>query len=151
VLRHFPTKQALVQAVLDRELDQQVGHMSEMIEPGGLEALKRFSAWGSVVEETPELASLQIVMSAEGVLAGSPIHDYVLQRYTKVHDLVVGLIREGIQRGEIRADVDAEWEACALVAYLDGIRLQWFYSGRRLPLGRTVQRYFALMIDRLVA
>jgi hypothetical protein len=34
----------------------------------------------------------------------------------------VGLIQEGIDNGDIRSDIDADWEASALVAFLDGIR-----------------------------
>jgi hypothetical protein len=54
-----------------------------------------------------------------------------------------------VDRGEIRPEVDADWEASALVAYLDGIRLQLFYSGNRLSLDAAVQRYFDLLVERL--
>jgi hypothetical protein len=77
------------------------------------------------------------------------VRDYVQQRYENLHDLIVGLIRQGVDRGEIRPDVDADWEASALVAYLDGIRLQLFYSGNRLSLEAAVQRYFDLLVERL--
>jgi AcrR family transcriptional regulator len=150
VLHHFSSKQALVQAVLDRELEQQIGQVRELIELGGLTAIRRMSVWGSVVEQTPELAGLMVVLTAEGISADSPFHEYLVRRYENVHDLVVGLIRQGIDSGEIREDVDADWEASALVAYLDGIRLQWFLSGRQIALADAVERYFDQLIDRLV-
>jgi AcrR family transcriptional regulator len=149
VLHHFPTKSVLIEAALERGLLLQTTRMRELLEPGGLEAFRRMRVWGSIVEESPELTSLQIVMSTEGIASDSPVRDYVQQRYENLHDLIVGLIRQGVDRGEIRPDVDADWEASALVAYLDGIRLQLFYSGNRLSLEAAVQRYFDLLVERL--
>jgi AcrR family transcriptional regulator len=148
-LHYFPTKGALIDAVLERAAREQARQMKSMVEPGGLEALRRFAAWGEVVEQTPELTAFQIMLSSEAVLHDSPIADRVVRRYAAIHDLATGLIREGIERGEIRADVDADWEASALVAFLDGIRLQWFYSGRQLPIDRAVRRYVELLIERV--
>jgi AcrR family transcriptional regulator len=150
VLHHFPTKAALIEAALERELRLQVSRMRELLAPGGLEAIKNMASWGSTIEESPELVSLPIAMSAEGIRAESPIHDYVLRRYANLHELVIGLIRQGIERGEIRPDVDADWEASALIAYLDGIRLQWVYSKRQAPVTTAIQRYFDLLVQRLI-
>ena len=149
VLHHFPTKSVLIEAALERGLLLQTTRMRELLEPGGLEAIRRMRGWGSIVEESPELTSLQIVMSTEGIASDSPVRDYVQQRYENLHDLIVGLIRQGVDRGEIRPEVDADWEASALVAYLDGIRLQLFYSGNRLPLDAAVQHYFDLLVERI--
>jgi AcrR family transcriptional regulator len=149
VLHHFPTKSVLIEAALERGLLLQTTRMRELLEPGGLEAIRRMRGWGAIVAESPELTSLQIVMSTEGIASDSPVRDYVQQRYENLHDLIVGLIRQGVDRGEIRPEVDADWEASALVAYLDGIRLQLFYSGNRLSLEAAVQRYFDLLVERL--
>jgi hypothetical protein len=72
-----------------------------------------------------------------------------VERYAGLHDIAVGLIRQAIERGEVRPDVDADWEASALIAYLDGIRLQWLYSDRSLPMRDHVRRYFDTVIDRI--
>lgn len=151
VLHHFPTKSVLIEAALERGLLVQTTRMRELLEPGGLEAIRNMREWGSIVEESPELTSLQIVMSTEGIASDSPVRDYVQQRYKNLHDLIVGLIRQGVDRGEIRRDADADWEASALVAYLDGIRLQWFYAEDRHSLKTSVQRYFDLLVERLAA
>jgi AcrR family transcriptional regulator len=149
VLHHFSTKSAIIEAALERGLQQELEQMQEMLAPGGLEAISRMAQWGAVVEQNPEFTQLQIVLSAEGLGADSPFHAYQSRRYANVHNLVVELIREGVDRGEIRAGIDADWEASAVIAYLDGIRIQWFYSGRQLPLADAVRHYFEQLIDRL--
>jgi AcrR family transcriptional regulator len=151
VLHYFPTKAALIDAALEHGAQIQTSRMQELLAPGGLEAIRRMRAWGSVVTETAEFTSFQIWMSTEAISDDSAVRDYVLRRYANIHELIVGLIRQGIDRGEIREDVDADWEASALVAFLDGIRLQWFYSGRTLDLETSVERYFDLLVGRLSA
>jgi len=149
VLHYFPTKDALIDAAVDRALERQTSQMRALVEPGGLEAIKRMSEWGAIVEETPELVALQVILSSEAILENSTVAQQVKRRYAAVHELAARLIRQGIDRGEIRADIDADWEASAIIAYLDGIRLQWFYSGRQLPIANAVRQYFDVLIDRL--
>lgn len=149
LLHHFPSKAALIDAVVERSAQLQAERMRELVAPGGLDALRRMAAWGEVVEQTPELAAVQVVLSADAILKDSPVRDTIERRYAAVHDLAAALIREGIDRGQIRPDVDADWEARSLVAFLDGIRLQWFYSGRQLPIADLTRRYFEALVARV--
>lgn len=149
LLHHFPSKAALVEAVLDHGMQLQIDQFREFIGPGGLEALRAMAEWGATMEESPELVALQIAMSAEAAFPDSPLHDYMIGRYRNVHGLAVGLIRQGIERGDIRPDVDADWEASALIAYLDGVRLQWFLAKGEFQLAAHVRHYVGLLVDRL--
>lgn len=149
VLHYFPTKSALIGAVLDRAAQRQIEQMVALVAPGGLEAIRALGEWGAVVESDPGLTAFSIVLSTEGLLEDSVVRDWVQRRYESIHGLGVGLVREGIARGEIRPDVDPDLEASAMIAFLDGIRLQWFYTDRKLPLADTVRRYFDQIVERL--
>jgi AcrR family transcriptional regulator len=149
VLHYFPNKDALIGAVIARAVERQTSQMQNLVEPGGLEAIRRMSEWGAIVQETPELVALQIILSSEAILEHSSVADLVKRRYTAIQNLAAGLIREGIGLGEIRSDIDADWEASGIIAYLDGIRLQWFYSDQRLPIADAVRHYFVLLVDRI--
>jgi AcrR family transcriptional regulator len=149
VHHYFPTKDALVDAVIERAVQLQTTQMQSLVRPGGLEAIRNMAGWGEILEQTPELVALQVVLSTEAILDNSAIGDQIRRRYDAVQDLAAGLIREGIERGEIRADIDADWEASSLIAYLDGIRLQWLYSDRQLPVADRVRQYFDLVVHRL--
>lgn len=151
LLHHVGSKRGLVDAVLERGMRRQVERMRALVAPGGLQAIRNMAAWGAVLEETPQFAAFQVATSHEGIRADSPVHDWVVRRYAGLHRMVVGLVEEAVAREEVRPDVDADWEASAVVAYLDGIRLQWFYSGGTLPVARHVERYIALMVERIAA
>lgn len=149
VLHHFPTKKALIDAVITRSAELQVKQMRELVAPGGLEAIRQMAAWGEVVADAPELAALMAVLSTEALLEDSPVKETIIRRYEAVHDLASGLIREGIARGEIRPDVNADDEAVEIIAFMDGLRLQWLYSSHKLPIAELNRSFFDRLVERI--
>lgn len=149
VLHYFPTKQKLIGAALDRAAQRQVSQLVALVQPGGLEAIRALGEWGAIVESDPGLAAFSIILSTEGLLENSVVRDWEQRRYESIHGLGVSLVREGIARGEIRPDADPELESSAMIAFLDGIRLQWFYTDKSLPLALTVRRHFDQIVERL--
>ena len=51
--------------------------------------------------------------------------------------------------GDLRADLDPVHEASALVAHLDGIRLQWFLTDGGVSMADSVRRYVDDTLARL--
>ena len=149
ILHYFPTKTKLIGAALDRAAQRQVAQMLALVQPGGLEAIRALGDWGAVVESDPALAAFSIVLSTEGLFEDSVVREWEQRRYESIRGLGVALVREGVARGEIRPEVDAELEASAMIAFLDGIRLQWFYSDRHMPLAEAVRWYFDQVVERL--
>jgi AcrR family transcriptional regulator len=146
VLHHFPTKHDLVMAALNRTARSQREQFREQMEAGGLEALRRLRTWGEVMESSPHEMGVQIALSTEAIEPASPLHGVFVRRYERLRDLLAGAVEEGIARGEIRPDVDAAHEASAVIAVLDGLRLQWFFGG--IPsLADAIRSY----VDHLVA
>lgn len=149
LLYHFPTKEDLVLAVLrgrDAE-NADAAFPSRNADPLG--ALRAAGEWGKVMEQDEAFTRLHVMLSAEHLVDTSPLHQYFRDRYERVHAEIVGLIGRLQEQGKIRADVDADAEATALLAIQDGARLQWFYSDRQTSIADTVRRYVAQTIDRL--
>lgn len=147
VLHHFPTKRALLAAVLQRSTEQQAGHFREMLSTGGTEALRLLSDWGEVMDQAPQFMGLEVTISAEALDPSSELHDFFVVRYRVLHRWLVRVMEEGKASGELRADMDAEAEATALVAFLDGIRLQHFF-GRLPTVTEAVRTYVDALIER---
>ena len=69
--------------------------------------------------------------------------------YSDFRQIVSALIREGIQGGEFRPEVDAESVAAALVGTWDALLLQaWFDEG--FDPQTTARRFMAVLINGLV-
>jgi len=151
ILHYFPNKAAILDAVLD--LDDEPGRQEflELIAPGGIEGLRRFAQWGARMEAEPTSTSLLVVLSAEALSETSELHGRFENRYRYMRSRMVKVIRQGIERGEIKSDVDATHEAMAIIAFVDGIRLQWFYANGRLSIAEHLERYVDDLIARIAA
>jgi AcrR family transcriptional regulator len=70
--------------------------------------------------------------------------------YSDFRQIVSALIREGIQRGDFRPEVDAESVAAALVGTWDALLLQaWFDEG--FDPQTTARRFMAVLISGLTS
>ncbi|MBV8565892.1 MAG: TetR/AcrR family transcriptional regulator [Methylobacteriaceae bacterium] len=109
--RHFPTREALFEAVYRREV-QQLADLAEELktEAEPAEALRRW------MHSNVEFVATKKGMSAALALAAykpSELHAYTAERLTKA---VAGLLDRAVAAGEIRADISAEDLLRALVA-----------------------------------
>lgn len=149
VLHHFPSKEALLLAVLDRR-DAAAGPDVEawVAEPGGgLESLRRIPALAQVLLDEPLLMRFDSVVGGESIAEGGAVAEHFRNRMRLIRRAFVGLLREGINRGELRADIDVDAVAAEMVAFMDGMQTQWLLDPERIDLRAAYQHY----VDSLVA
>jgi AcrR family transcriptional regulator len=149
VLYHFKTKDELLLAVLAHFDEGYERAVNEVLALGGLEALKLIALWGHEMEASADLTALYVVLSAEHLRDESPVRAYFAARYARLLERNATLFQEAIERGELRPDLDPAAEASALLAHLDGIRLQWFFTNGRVSIADSVWRYVTTMLERL--
>jgi AcrR family transcriptional regulator len=156
--RHFPTREALYEAVYRREVDQ-LGDLAEQLsdEADPVEALRHWLH-----------ANVQFVATKKGMAAalalvahGSPeLHAYSLERLTRA---IGALLARAVAVGEIRADISAEdvlraliglcymhdqagWQSTVLRlldVFIDGLRVQpapRVAKAKRKPAKKTAKR-----------
>lgn len=148
VLYHFKTKQNLLLAVLE-QLDIEAEERLHASERRGLAFIRLTRDWGERMEQFAEIQSMLIVLTAEHVHAKGPGRDYILRRYGRLKGLFSAAFADAVTAGEVRPDADLEWETTAFVAFLDGLRVQWFLSDRRLSMAESVRSYVDAMLARL--
>jgi AcrR family transcriptional regulator len=143
--RHFPTREALFEAVYRREIEQ-LGELAEQLkgEAEPVEALRRWMR-----------SNVEVVATKKGMLAAlapamdgsSELYAYSFDRLTKA---VGALLDRAVAAGEIRSDIGPEdllralfgmchmrdqpgWQATVLRlvdVFVDGLRVQSGASGR---------------------
>jgi len=101
--RHFPTREALFEAVYRREVDQ-LSDLAEQLKsaPDPVDALRR---WMRSNVELVATKKGMIAALALAVQTSSELYAYSFDRLTKA---VAGLLDRAVAAGEIRADVSAE-------------------------------------------
>jgi AcrR family transcriptional regulator len=149
VLYHYPTKADLFWAVVDMFEDLQRDRVRALLAPGGLTAIRNLAQWGPIIEERPDLLALQVVLGAAAVSEGSEIRPYYQQRYDDLRSGIAGFLTQAADAGDVRADVDATFEATAFIAFLDGLRLQYFYSNGAVSLSANLSTYVDQLVERI--
>ncbi|MGI5286917.1 TetR/AcrR family transcriptional regulator [Nonomuraea polychroma] len=146
LLHHFKSKERLLVAVLDYR-DELDASKFDMASAGGIDALR---ALVGVVEHNarvPGLVQLFSVISGEAVTPDHPGHEWARRRYRRLRaDMAAGL-RRGVERGEFRADLDAEAHADRLIAMMDGLQTQWLIDPDRVDMAAVFRGY----VDDLIA
>lgn len=150
VLYHFKTKEDLLIGAL--------GHFDRTQEQrwkthglSGRRFLESVGEWGVLMESEPAVSSLLIVLSAEHLADESEPNAFFRRRYENILRTCREAFEAAAEDGDLRADLDAGAEASALVAHIDGIRLQWFFTDGAVSMARSVRSYVTSMLERLEA
>lgn len=124
LLHHFPSKEALLQAVLQQRdridrawMDDTGSH--------GLDGLRRLVELVALNATRRGIVESFTVLSAEAASKDHPAHDYFVQRY---HDSIATNARTYDQAraiGALHPSVDPDAAARHLTALMDGLQLQW--------------------------
>lgn len=152
LLHHFPSKDALLLAVLARA-DASFPEVEAYIaEPGGgLESLRRLPAAGRVLAERPLLTRLRAIVSAESVVENGAARAYAQRRTSSIRKIIAESLAEGVRRGEIRADLDPEARATEIVAFMEGIQVQWMLEPEAVDIVASYESYVASLVEEIKA
>lgn len=118
---HFPSKEALLEAVLRRRDELAVDqHRAE-----GLSVMDTLR---SVVQDNlsrPGLVRLTATLAAEAANPDHPAHEFFENHFAEARKVFAQLLAKGQKSGEVRDDLPAERLATSLVSAFEGLQLQW--------------------------
>ncbi|WP_245886384.1 TetR/AcrR family transcriptional regulator [Umezawaea tangerina] len=142
LLYYFPSKEALLAAVLERR-DAEDGEREHLTGPPGLEALLRLIGLAAYNVRHPGIVELYSRLAAEAVAADHPAHEYFEQHYRMAREYAAESFRALAAEGRLREGVDPEYAALTLVALMDGLQVQWLSDRGRVDLVGSLRRYVA--------
>ena len=149
LLYHFPTKNALLLAVLEETDEEQETRLAGDLDTADAHYISAWSEFGQVLEDDPVLTALDVLMSAEHLQTDSDFNQYFQQRYDTFRDRLVRSLEAGRDAGVFKADFDPLTEAVLMLATLDGLRLQWLLSGGRISMAEAMRYFIRHMEARL--
>jgi AcrR family transcriptional regulator len=137
LLHHFPSKNSLLTALLERRDADQV----RLIGPvEGVDAMRALVELVTHNAETPGLVALYSVLAAEAIAPDHPVHDYFRNRHAWVSTTLTEAFRLAKERGEVRPEVDPRSAARTVTALVDGLQLQWLMDPS-FDMAEEVRRY----------
>ena len=124
LLYYFPTKEALLAAVLERR-DAEDSEREQLTVPPGLEVLRHFVALAEHNVRHPGIVDLYSRLAAEAVAPDHPAHEYFVRHYRAARDGVHESFEALAARGELRDGVQPAVAALTFIALMDGLQVQW--------------------------
>ena len=140
LLYYFPTKEALLAAVLERR-DAEDAVRERLNAPPGRDVLRHWIALARHNVTHPEIVELYSRLAAEAVAPDHPAHDYFVRHYRIARRSAGETFRVLAERGELRAGVDPQTAALAFMALSDGLQVQWLTKPDEVDLVGALRLY----------
>jgi AcrR family transcriptional regulator len=147
LLYYFPTKEALLAAVLERR-DADDAVREQLNAPPGREVLRHWIALAKHNVAHPEIVELYSRLAAEAVTPDHPAHDYFVRHYRIARRSAYETFRVLDERGELRKGVDPRTAALTFMALSDGLQVQWLTKPDEVDLVGTLRHYLdSVLVD----
>ncbi|GAB2994342.1 TetR/AcrR family transcriptional regulator [Amycolatopsis acidiphila] len=148
LLHHFPSKTALLSAVLAERDAEDSKFVAGQGEPVGWSAFDALTALVARNAARPQLVGLFVRVTAEGTEPGHPAHEWVREHYAGIERFLTEAVRAGQESGEIRADAPVGTLVHTTIAVLDGLQQQWLLDPERISMTDEFRAYVDLLRAR---
>ncbi|MGY6018608.1 TetR/AcrR family transcriptional regulator [Streptomyces spinosirectus] len=140
LLHHFPTKEALLVAVL-KERDQWDAVPATQWRVDLLASLVEYNAM------RPGIIQTFSALLGESVTEGHPAREYFTDRYRQVRESMAGVLRA--EYGErLPNGLTPERTAPLLVAVMDGLQYQWLLDPESVDMPGAFRDFLALLGEK---
>lgn len=145
LLHHFPTKSALLLAVLmEREVRNQADTRAEREK--GHDGTQVFLHTLRKNDRNPALVQLMALLSAEAIPDSHPAHDWFEERHRQIVELMVNNIEEVVDRELLPKGLTIETLARWVIGLADGLRLQWLYDQDALSREKSLALFYDIAL-----
>ncbi|MFJ8747939.1 TetR/AcrR family transcriptional regulator [Streptomyces sp. NPDC102441] len=127
LLHHFPTKEALLLAVLEHRDDVDDAWLS-VGGTTGVQRLRRFAELAALNAGRRGIVELFSVVSTEATAADHPAHGYFVRRYENSVAGAQLAYEQARVQGALRAGIAPADAGRQLIALMDGLQVQWLLS-----------------------
>jgi AcrR family transcriptional regulator len=145
LLYYFPTKEALLAAVLERR-DAADTEREQLAVAPGREWLDHMIALSEHNTRHPGIVDLYTRLAAEAVAPGHPAHAYFARHYRQARTQATQSFRVLAGRGELRPGVDPEHAGLGLIALMDGLQVQWLSAPGEVDLPGALRGYLNALL-----
>jgi AcrR family transcriptional regulator len=125
LLHHYPNKEALILAVLQKRDEEDQRYLAEVFGDSDAGVVEWYTTLCLRNAGRPELVRLYTVTAAESLDPTHPAHGFFQGRYQRIRTVVAERIATDQERGRLPRSLDPTDTATELIALMDGLQLQW--------------------------
>lgn len=145
LLHHFPTKVALLQAVLEHRDTDDVAFV-RTDKTSALDGLRLLAELAEHNSKRREVVDLFVSLGAEATSPDHPAHDYFVRRYRNSLRKAVRTYEAAELEGVLRHEIDPNLAAQQIVALMDGLQIQWLFDGGKTDMAKTIRAHIQLQL-----
>lgn len=146
VIYHFPNKEALLMAVIDRYEQDAHFDLDTMRDLGPFDVFRAFLDLGETLRAYPAIIEMECMLSIEASSETHPAHDHFAARFHGLHKIMSEAFKKLDEEGLLLVDRDPREIAYSMVAQWYGLRIQWLYN-HSIPVHRILTQTFIDIID----
>lgn len=145
LLHHFPTKVALLQAVLEHRDTEDVAFV-RTDQTSALDGLRLLADLAEHNSHRREVVDLFVSLGAEATSPDHPAHDYFVRRYRNSLRKAVRTYEAAKQEGVLRSEIDPDIAAQQVLALMDGLQIQWLLDGGTTDMAAVIRAHINLQL-----
>ncbi|EKG31626.1 TetR/AcrR family transcriptional regulator [Pseudomonas avellanae] len=146
LLHHFPNKEALLSALLERRDQRVTSRFQDMVTELTLDGFLKFLKLSmSFSVENADECQAALLMNTESLSPSHPACLWHRERFQMTHEHARGHLNALIEAGEVRADINVKALAQEIFSVMDGLQIQWLRS----PEDVDVMAVFEVYVQRL--
>lgn len=130
LLHHFPTKESLLEAVLEKRDQEDLARFRENGSSGsdGLAIFRGMVYLAEHNSRLPGIIELYAMLSAEATHPDHPAHEYFVRRYERIRLGTQRALERAKDAGFLVEGTDIAETAIELTALMDGLQVQWLLA-----------------------
>ena len=140
---YFRDKLGLLDALLERTEGELftpiIASITETPSTPTMRIVKLTSEFARIGAERKELALLHVLVSLQMHGRDNDVERRVQGVYQNLRRVISQILEEGRARGEFLPDIDPEYQASAIIAFIDGLLLEWHRRGAQMDGSRLAR------------
>ena len=140
LLHHFPTKESLLEAVLQARDEVDIERVTDV--DGAADARAAFTSIIALVEHNttiPAILNLYSVLAAEAADPSHPAHAYFVRRYVDSRRRIQRTVEAARAEGILAPGIDPSVFTIELISLMDGLQVQWLLDPSRVDMVAIVR------------
>jgi AcrR family transcriptional regulator len=146
LIYYFPSKEALLAAVLERRDAEDADREQLNVASPGLEVLRHLIALAEYNVAHPGIVDLYVRLAAEAVAEDHPAHDYFVRHYRIARESTLASFQALAESGELRPGADPQIAALTFIALEDGLQTQWLTTPDEVDLVGSLRTYLQSLL-----
>jgi AcrR family transcriptional regulator len=147
LLHHFPSKIAMLEAVLEHR-DARARRIVDDEAADGMPMLRRLLELARLNAVEPGVVELYCVLAAEATAPDHPAHEFFVARYQRLRDQIRRAFERARADGDLKEGIDPARAAARLIAIWDGVQLQWLLDRDSIDMAGELVDYLESILTR---